>query len=60
MSEDDNDVYVTPVLLLCVTCQSPIKAWINSSRWIKCEWISPNGECQDCHRRRKEKSGNGD
>jgi hypothetical protein len=50
-----DDIYITPVLLLCATCQSPIKAWINSSQWIRCEWVSPNGERQECHRKRKKK-----
>jgi len=50
----NDDLYIVSVLLLCVTCQQPIKAWINSPQWIRVEWISPAGECQGCHGQRKE------
>lgn len=47
--------YLTPVLLLCVECREPIKATITTERWIKVEWISPDGLCQQCNRLAKEK-----
>jgi hypothetical protein len=46
--------YLTDVLLLCVECRQPIKARINTSQWIRVEWIGSNGECQACHSRQKE------
>jgi hypothetical protein len=55
---DDNqtsdDRYLSDVLLLCVTCQQPIKARINTAQWIRVEWISPDGDCQACNQKAKE------
>ena len=48
------DLYITPVLLLCVTCQQPIKGVITTERWVRVEWISPDGECRECVRKAKE------
>lgn len=48
------DTYVTPVLLLCAECREPIKATITTEKWIKVEWISPEGTCQNCNRLAKE------
>lgn len=50
----DDDLYLTDVLLLCVTCRQPIKARINTPNWLRVEWISPSGECLSCHQKRKE------
>jgi len=50
----DDDVYLTDILLLCVTCKQPIKARINTPQWIRVEWISSEGECQGCAQVRKE------
>lgn len=52
---DSDDEYLSDVELLCVTCQRPIKARINTQQWIKCEWISPSGECQSCALAKREK-----
>lgn len=49
-----DDLYLTDILLLCVTCREPIKARINTSQWIRVEWIGPSGECQACNHRAKE------
>ncbi len=49
-----NDLYLSDVLLLCVTCRQPIKARINTSSWIRVEWISPQGECKGCVDRNKQ------
>lgn len=48
------DPRLIDVLLLCVECCQPIKARINTSQWIRCEWIGPKGECQACYNRQKE------
>lgn len=40
--------YLTDVELLCVECQRPIKARINTEQWIRVEFIGPNGECREC------------
>lgn len=47
------DIYLTDVLVLCVDCQQPIKARINTQQWIKVEWIGPEGECLGCYQRKK-------
>jgi hypothetical protein len=50
-----DDLYIVSVHLLCVTCKEPIRGTITTERWIKIEgWISPEGECGECHRQRKE------
>jgi hypothetical protein len=49
-----DDLYLSDVLLLCVTCSQPIKATITTERWVKVEWISPDGECRECVRKAKE------
>jgi hypothetical protein len=46
--------YISDVLLLCVECHGPIKARINTSSWIRVEWIGPQGECQGCYNQKKE------
>lgn len=52
----DNDLlYLSNVLLLCVECQQPIHARINTPQWIRVEWISPEGKCQGCHAKGKER-----
>lgn len=50
------DTYLANVLLLCVECRQPIKAVITTERWIKCEWISPEGDCRACYQTKKEQS----
>jgi hypothetical protein len=47
-------VYLRDIHLLCVTCRQPIKGTITTERWVKVEWISPDGECRECVRRAKE------
>jgi hypothetical protein len=47
------DMYLVDVLLLCVECRQPIKARINTSQWIRVEWIGPSGECQACYQKAK-------
>jgi hypothetical protein len=60
MTITTDDLYLSDVLLLCVTCQQPIKARINTAQWIRVEWISPSGECKGCFDRAKEqRSGKG-
>ncbi len=49
MTTTDNDLYLSDVELLCVTCKQPIRARINTSAWIRVEWISPSGECKSCN-----------
>jgi hypothetical protein len=51
------ETYLTDVLLLCVECQQPIKARINTQQWIRVEWISPEGTCQVCWNKAKEERG---
>lgn len=51
---DTDDLYLTDILLLCVTCRQPIKARINIPQWVRVEWISSEGECQGCHSQQKE------
>lgn len=46
--------YLTDVELLCVDCQRPIKARINTQQWIRVEWIGPAGECQACYQAKRE------
>jgi hypothetical protein len=53
------DMYLVDVLLLCVECHQPIKARINTSQWIRVEWIGPSGECQACNHQAKERKSNG-
>jgi len=53
--QERSEVYLADVLLLCVTCRQPIKARINTAQWIRCEWISLQGECQECAQARKER-----
>lgn len=55
----EGDTYTVSVLLLCVTCREPIKAWISSPNWIRVEWISPSGECQACWNKAKEEKRHG-
>jgi len=50
----NDDLYLSDIHLLCVTCRQPIKGTITTERWIKVEWISNEGECQGCHHKRKE------
>jgi hypothetical protein len=47
-------LYLSDILLLCVTCHQPIKAVITTEQWVKVEWISPDGECRECVRKAKE------
>lgn len=49
-----DDVFLVDVLLLCTECRKPIKARINTPQWIRCEWIGPEGECQECAHKKKE------
>lgn len=49
-----DEQYLSDVLLLCVECQQPIKARINTQQWIRVEWIGPSGECQSCHTKQRE------
>ena len=58
-SDDLACVYLTDVLLLCVTCRQPIKARINTPQWVRVEWIAPDGSCQSCWNDRKEHKGHG-
>lgn len=51
----NDNLYLSDVLLLCVTCKQPIRARINTPSWIKVEWISPEGECQACNAEKKAK-----
>lgn len=46
-------VYISDVLLLCTTCQQPIRARINTCNWIRAEWIGPSGECLKCYQEGK-------
>jgi hypothetical protein len=46
-------IYLTDVVLLCTACKQPIKAVINTSQWIRCEFIGPEGECLACVQRKK-------
>lgn len=48
------DIYLSDILLLCVECHQPIKARINTSQWVKVEWISPDGQCKTCYDKRKD------
>lgn len=45
----ETNALLVDVLLLCVECQQPIKARINTNQWIRVEWIGPSGECQSCY-----------
>lgn len=56
MTRVDAEMYPVDILLLCVTCQQPIRARINTSQWLRVEWISPSGECKSCYDRMKEAS----
>lgn len=47
------DLYLTDVTILCAECQQPIKARINTTQWIRVEWIGPSGECQRCYNEKK-------
>lgn len=49
----DDDLYLSDILLLCVECQRPIKARINTPQWVRVEWIAPDGSCQSCWNQRK-------
>lgn len=55
----ETNALLVDVLLLCVECQQPIKARINTNQWMRVEWIGPSGECQSCYglaqREQKEK-----
>lgn len=51
---DNNDKYILPIEVLCVTCKQPIKGWVNSPQWLRVEWISPSGECRACDQQAKE------
>jgi len=31
----DDDIYLTDILLLCVTCKHPIKGRINTPNWVR-------------------------
>jgi hypothetical protein len=56
MSSPVSETYLTDILLLCVECRQLIKGRINTSQWIRVlEWIGPDGECQACHGKRKDK-----
>ena len=46
------ELVIADVLLLCVTCQQPIKAQVRTTQWIKVEWISGKGECQGCAKKK--------
>jgi len=60
MTTTTDDRYLADVLLLCVECQQPIKARVNTPQWVRVEWIGPGGECKGCYDRAKESSdGNG-
>jgi hypothetical protein len=48
------DGYLSDIHLLCVTCRQPIRGTITTERWIKVEWISPDGECRECVRKGRE------
>lgn len=50
----NNDKYIVPIEVLCVTCKQPIKGWVNSPQWLRVEWISPQGECRACDQQAKE------
>lgn len=47
------ETMLVDVLLLCTECQQPIKARINTTQWIRVEWIGPSGECQACYNEKK-------
>lgn len=53
--EEDTEVWLSSVSLLCVECQQPIKARISTQQWIRVEWIGPSGECQACYNNKKTK-----
>lgn len=59
MAEDglDREVWLADVLLLCTECKQPIKARINTSQWIRVEYIGPEGECQGCVQKKKADAG---
>jgi len=57
MATATDDLYLSDIHLLCVTCRQPIKGTITTERWIKVEWISPDGECRECVRKAKEERG---
>lgn len=49
-----DETMLIDVLLLCTECQQPIKARINTTQWIRVEWIGPSGECQRCYQAKRE------
>lgn len=51
--DTDNARYLSDILLLCVECGEPIKARINTSQWLRVEWISPEGQCKSCYDKQK-------
>lgn len=53
---EPKEIHLTDVPLLCAECQQPIKGRINTSQWIRVEYIGPEGECQACVQRKKEKA----
>lgn len=53
-----SDIYLSDILLLCTSCKQPIKARINTSQWIRCEWIDPQGRCLKCHQQEKQHGTN--
>lgn len=55
--QQPSTTYLTDVELLCVECQRPIKARINTEQWIRVEFIGPNGECRECYNQKKEVQG---
>lgn len=55
MADNDIDIWLSDIYLLCVTCREPIRARISTANWIRVEWISGDGECQRCHKLGKER-----
>lgn len=54
VSPSVSEVMLIDVLLLCTECQQPIKARINTTQWIRVEWIGPSGECRECYQAKRE------
>lgn len=51
--QQPSTTYLTDVELLCVECQRPIKARINTPNWLRVEFIGPSGECQGCYQEKR-------
>lgn len=52
-TDADTAVYLADVLLLCTECGAAIKGRINTSQWIRVDFIGPEGECQACVHHKK-------